>query len=161
MSHRRLSVGVVLLSAITSAILVSSGAEAAEQAPAEPEREVPTEATLGMPIYPTAVYLTSYDAGRGQRYYLFGTQASFVEMVRYYSTMLDERGDRVFNAPATHTFEVGRFRKESMAFPPGVTIKDYTWNASEGYLNPTPNAGNERFPTVIQIVPPPADQSDR
>ena len=45
--------------------------------------EAPTEAMLGLPIYPTAVFLTSYDAGRGQRYYLFGTNSTFDEMVIY------------------------------------------------------------------------------
>ncbi len=115
----------------------------------------PTEATLGLPIYPTAVFLTSYDAGRGQRYYLFGTNVPFDEMVVYYKIVLDEGGDLIFEAPATHMFEVGRFRKETMAFPPGVTIKDYTWNGSEGYLAVPPGAEPTYFSTVIQIVPPP------
>ena len=115
----------------------------------------PTEETLGFPIFPNAVFLTSYDAGRGQRYYLFGTNAAYVDLVQYYSVVLDERGDRVFSAPPTHIFEIGRFRRESMAFPPGVTIKDYTWNGSEGYLNPTLGASPERFRTVVQIMPAP------
>ena len=115
----------------------------------------PTEAMLGLPIYPSAVFLTSYDAGRGQRYYLFGTNATFDEMVVYYKIILDKGGDLVFKAPATHMFEVWRFRKQTMAFPPGVTIKDYTWNGSEGYLNAHPSAEPTRFRTVIQIVPPP------
>jgi hypothetical protein len=110
---------------------------------------------LGVPIYPTAVYLTSYDAGRGQTYHIFGTGSTFEQMVRYYAVVLDEGGDSVFSAPAVHVFETGRFREDSMAFPPSVTIKDYTWNGSEGYLNPTPG-GNERYQTIIQIVPPPA-----
>ena len=123
-------------------------------------QEAPTEATLGLPIYPNARFITSYDAGRGQRFYLFGTNSSFQEMVSYYAAILDERGDRVFDAPATHIFEVGRFREEEMAFPPGVTVKDYTWNGSDGYLNPT---GGEppRFKTVLQLVPPPPGQTQR
>ena len=36
---------------------------------------------LGVPIYPGAQFIASYDAGRGQRYYLFGTNASFAEIV--------------------------------------------------------------------------------
>ena len=127
--------------------------------PAGPQ-DVPTEATLGLPIYPNARFLTSYDAGRGQRFYLFGTNSSFQEMVGYYSVILDERGDRVFDGPATHVFEVGRFREDEMAFPPGVTVKDYTWNGSDGYLNP---AGGEpaRFKTIIQLVPAPPAQTRR
>ena len=125
------------------------------------EDVTPTAETLGFPVYPNAQYLTSYDAGRGQRYYLFGCNSPFAAMVQYYAVVLDERGDRVFDAPPTHIFEIGRFRQESMAFPPGVTIKDYTWNGSEGYLNPTLGAEPERFRTIIQIVPAPAPQPGR
>ena len=117
--------------------------------------QAPTEAALGMPIYPGAVFLTSYDAGRSQRYYLFGTNVTFDEIVNYYKIVLDTRGDLVFEAPATHMFEVGRFREALMAFPPGVTVKDYTWNGSEGYLNPHAGVEPARFRTVVQIVPPP------
>ena len=139
--------------AISVTVMAVAGPQqAAEDAP-------PTEETLGFPVYPNAQYLTSYDAGRGQRYYLFGTNSPFTDMVQYYSVVLDERGDRVFDAPPTHIFEIGRFREESMAFPPGVTIKDYTWNGSEGYLNPKLGAEPERFRTIIQIVPAPAPQA--
>ena len=110
----------------------------------------------GCPIYPGAAFLTSYDAGRSQRYYLFGTNATFDEIVNYYKVVLDTRGDLVFEAPATHMFEVGRFREGTMAFPPGVTVKDYTWNGSEGYLNPHAGVEPARFRTVVQIVPPPS-----
>ena len=127
---------------------------AAATDPAMPEPP-PTEEALGFPVYPSASFLRSYDAGRGQRYFLFGTQSTFVDMVNYYRLLLDEGGDRVFDAPATHIFEMGRFREESMAFPPGVTIKDYTWNGSEGYLHAGGEAGPERYPTIIQIVPAP------
>jgi hypothetical protein len=116
----------------------------------------PTEATLGLPIYPTAQFIASYDAGRGQRYYLFGTTQSFDAMVAYYRTYLKARGDRVFEEPPTHMFEAGRFRDETMAFPPGITIKDFTWGGSKGYPNPKRGTAPDRFPTVIMIVPAPA-----
>ena len=45
-----------------------------------PPAGIPTEATLGVSIYPGAEFLSSYDAGRGQRYYLFGTTAGFLEI---------------------------------------------------------------------------------
>ena len=128
--------------------------------PSVADQAAPTEATLGFPIYPSARYLTSYDAGRNQRYYLFGTNSTFEEMVQYYAIVLDERGDRVFDAPATHVFEVGRFSEEDMAFPPGVTVKDYTWNGSDGYLH-TDGSEAERFKTVIQVVPTPPEQTRR
>jgi hypothetical protein len=106
------------------------------------------------PVYPTAQFIASYDAGRGQRYYLFGATAQYADIVSYYRTQLHERGTQVFKEPPTHMFEVGRFREETMAFPPGVTVKDWTWG-SKGYPNPKLNAQPERFPTVIMIVPPP------
>ena len=129
----------------------------APQQPAAPPAASgePTEATLGLPIYPTAQFIASYDAGRGQRYYLFGTTQSFDAMVAYYRTYLKERGDRVFEEPPTHMFEVGRFRDETMAFPPGITIKDYTWGGAKGYPNPKRGSQPERYPTVIMIVPAP------
>jgi hypothetical protein len=114
---------------------------------------VPTEATLGLPVYPGAQFIASYDAGRGQRYYIFGSSASFVELVAYYRTNLKQKGELVYDVPATHEFDVGRFREESMAFPPGVTIKDYQSDVSQGYPNPKPGGQPARFPTLIQIVP--------
>jgi hypothetical protein len=42
-----------------------------------------------------------------------------------------------------------------MAFPPSVTVKDYTSGGTGGYLNPKRGAKPERFPTIIQIVPNP------
>jgi hypothetical protein len=110
---------------------------------------------LGAPVYPSAVYLTSYDAGRGQRFYLYGVNAPFADMVTYYRTVLKTRGDELFGAPPTHQFETARYRDESMAFPPSVTIKDYTYGGAAGYPNPKTGADPARFPTVIQIVPPP------
>ena len=44
----------------------------------------PNEASLGVPIYPAATFLASYDAGQGQRYYLFGSTAPFADSVAYY-----------------------------------------------------------------------------
>jgi hypothetical protein len=115
----------------------------------------PTAETLGFPVYPNAQFIASYDAGRGQRYYLFGSELPFADLVKYYQSTLKTRGNLVFDAPATHVFEIGRFREETMAFPPGVTIKDYTWNGSAGYMNPQRNATPARFPSIIQIVPSP------
>jgi hypothetical protein len=126
-------------------------ATSAQSSPGEPN-----EQTLGVSVYPGSQFITSYDAGRGQRYYLFGTTAGFAEIVAYYRTLLKQRGEVVFELPPIHMFEVGRFREETMAFPPGVTVKDYTWGGSEGYLNPKRGAQPTHFRTVIQIVPAPA-----
>jgi hypothetical protein len=110
---------------------------------------------LGAPVYPSAVFLTSYDAGRGQRFYLFGSTVPYAELVMYYKTMLKDKGEELFESPPTHQFETAKFRDESMAFAPSVTVKDYTYGGSAGYPNPKPGSP-ERFPTVIQIVPAPA-----
>jgi hypothetical protein len=118
--------------------------------------DVPTEAMLGAPIYPGAQFITSYEAGRGQRFYLFGVGAPFVDMVSYYRTALKQRGEVLFESPPTHQFDTGRFREEVMAFPPSVTIKDYTWGGSAGYPNPKREAQPPHFATIIQIVAAPS-----
>jgi hypothetical protein len=109
-----------------------------------------------VPLYPGAQFLSSYDAGRGQRFYLFGSTASFTDLVAFYRNVLKQRGELIFDAPGTHQFDVGRFREDTMAFPPGVTIKDWTSGGSKGYPNPTPGGDPARFPSIIMIVPAPA-----
>jgi hypothetical protein len=123
--------------------------------PMRPET-TPTEGQLGVQIFPNAQFLRSYDAGRGQRFYIFASQSSFAEVVAYYRTVLRQRGYNVFDTPPTHSFEVGRFREETMSFPPGVTVKDFTSGGSAGYPNPKPGAQPARFPTIVQIVPVPS-----
>jgi hypothetical protein len=134
----------------------------ATQLPPEPagpiDPNAPTAASLGVAVYPTAQFLASYDAGRGQRYYLFGTTASFAELVGYYRTQTGEKGDLVFTDPPTHMFTGGtlaRYREQTMAFPPSVTVKDWTSGGSTGYPNPKIGGQPQRFPSVIMIVPPP------
>jgi hypothetical protein len=122
------------------------------QTPKDPN--APAAAVVWFPVYPAAQFLASYDAGRSQRYYIYGTTTPFADIVNFYRTQLDERGDLVFKEPPTHMFEVGRFREETMAFPPGVTVKDWTWGGSQGYPNPKLGAQPQRFPTIIMIVPP-------
>ena len=117
--------------------------------------DVPTEASLGVPIYPGAEFLTSFDATRGQRYYLFGSNSAFAEIVNYYKTVLKQKGELVYEEPAIHEFDIGKFKEETMAFPPSVTVKDYTWGGSAGYLNPKRGKQPARFKTIIQIVPVP------
>jgi len=125
----------------------------AVQSPAAGQSSAPSAATLGLPVYPTAQFLGSYDAGRGQRYYMYGTAAAYAEVVAYYRAQLKDKGDVVFEQPPTQMFQVGKFREETMAFPPGVTVKDWTWGGSQGYPNPKPGAQPSRFPTLIQFVP--------
>ncbi|HEV8263228.1 MAG TPA: hypothetical protein VGQ19_21020 [Burkholderiales bacterium] len=125
-------------------------------APPSGDSGAPDTVTVWFPVYPAAQFIASYDAGRGQKYYIYGTTAPFADIVTYYRTQLKTRGDLVFEHPPTHMFEVGRFREETMSFPPGVTVKDWTWAGSPGY----PNARRvepPHFPTVIMIVPPPRE----
>jgi hypothetical protein len=136
----------------------ATGAAAPAAAPAPLDPNAPTAVTLGVAIYPTSQFLGSYDAGRGQRYYLFGTTAAFAEVTGYYRIQTDERGDLVFRDPPTHMFTGGtlaRFREETMAFPPSVTVKDWSSGGSQGYPNPKLGAEPTRFPTIIMIVPAP------
>jgi len=124
-----------------------------------PQEPVPTEATLGLSVYPGAQFIASYDAGRGQRYYLFGSAAPFTDLVTYYRSTLKQKGEMVFEVPATYMFEVGKFKEDTMAFPPGVTLKDYQSDISQGYPNPKPGVQPTHFRSVIQIVPaPPASR---
>jgi hypothetical protein len=125
--------------------------ETSSQAPAG----VPTEAMLGVSPYPTSEYLESFDAGRGQRYYLFGTNAAYAEIVGYYKNLMKNGGRTIFEAPAMQQWDLAKFNDQTMAFPPSVVVKDYSWNGSEGYLFVN-GAKEKRFKTVIQIVPTPA-----
>ena len=121
--------------------------------PASALDRAPTEAMLGVPVYPGAQFIASYDAGRDQHYYLFGSAGSFVDLVAYYRILLKQKGELVYDVPATHEFDVGKFDEKTMAFPPGVTIKDFQSDVSQGFPNPKPGGQPARFPTFIQIVP--------
>jgi hypothetical protein len=171
MSVLRIMHPMRLTTVAAAAALVLATAAVAAQAPGPqptaprpgattpaPEQPAPTEDALGLPIYPGAQFLRSYDAGRGQRYFIFGAQASFPEIVAYYRSVLRQRGELVFDRPGTHMFEVGRYRQATMAFPPGVTVKDFSGTGSGGFPNPRAGAQPARFPTVIQIVPAPPQQ---
>ena len=118
-----------------------------------PAEAAPTEVMLGVPVYPGAQFIASYNAGRGQRYYIYGSSATFVDLVTYYRNALKQKGELVYEVPATHEFDVGKFDEDRMAFPPGVVIKDYQSDVSQGYPNPKPGGQPARFPSVIQIVP--------
>jgi hypothetical protein len=140
--------------AVTPAPAAPEQTGAPSQPPPGPT-EVPTEAMLGVPIYPGAQFVMAFDATHGQRFYLFGTNSGFAETVGYYRNVLKQKGELIYEEPAIHEFDIGKFKEESMAFPPSVTVKDYTWNGSAGYLNPKRGATPARFKTIIQIVPNP------
>ena len=120
----------------------------AQAAPAATTSESP----IAAPLYPAAQFLEVIDAGKGQQFHLYGTDAPFAEIVAYYKTTLKNGGRVLFQAPAMHQFDLGRYQEDTMAYPPSVVIKDYTWNGSEGYLHISGTAG-KRYKTIIQIVP--------
>ena len=106
-------------------------------------RQKPSSA---FPIYPARNSSRRTTPGRGQRYYLYGSDCLVCGAGQVLPERAEERGELVFDAPATHVFEVGRFREETMAYPPGVTIKDYTSNGSRGLSEPENGAQPARFP---------------
>jgi len=116
----------------------------------------PSERELGVSVYPAAEFIDSYDAGHGQRYYLFGTNAAYADIVGYYKNVLRDGGRELFRAPAMQQFDLGRFRDDTMAYPPSVVVKDYTWSIdgqpSAGYLF-IDGTKEKHFKTIIQIVP--------
>ncbi|MGE0392798.1 MAG: hypothetical protein AB7P67_04450, partial [Vicinamibacterales bacterium] len=63
----------------------------------DPDR--PTAEQLGIFIPQAAQFVASYDAGRGQRYYIFGTAQPFTDVVTAYRTALREKGSLVFEQP--------------------------------------------------------------
>ena len=132
---------------------VSQAVQPPRQPAPGPNDVPPTEVMLGVSIYPGAEFVGSFDAGKGQRYYLFGSNTSFLELVNYYKTTLKQKGELIFEEPAIHQFDIGKYKEETMAFPPSVTVKDYTWGGSAGYLNPKRGKQPARFKTIIQIVP--------
>ncbi len=88
---------------------------------------------------PGAQFIASYDAGRGQRFYLFGSAASFDGAGDVLPDAAEAARRAGLRCPATHEFDIGRFREETMAFPPSVTIKDYRVGGVAGL--PEPEAG--------------------
>ena len=75
---------------LAGAVWAGTGGAASQAPPARPNtaqnadplrpEPPPSEATLGVAVFPGAQFLRSYDAGRGQRFYLYGASASFAEV---------------------------------------------------------------------------------
>lgn len=155
--------GVLALAACVSGMTVVARTQTAPQGPkpfpgaASPQAASPTptptsSAVDALPVYPASQFLEVLDAGKGQQFHLYGTDAPFAEIVAYYKTTLKNSGRVLFQGPLMHQFDLGRFQEQSMAYPPSVVVKDYTWNGSEGYLHVSGTAST-RYKTIIQIVP--------
>ena len=105
----------------------------------------------GVPIYPGAEMLSSFESGT-QRVFLFGSSMPYSDVVAYYKTQLRSGGNEVFRTPAMQQFDLGSFRSETMDYRPSVVVKDYGATDTAGYLHVTGTA-EKRYRTVIQIVP--------
>ena len=114
----------------------------------------PTDALLGVPgiIAPGLEFLEAFDAGKGQRCYLYGTTAPFLDTVAYYRQLLKDGGRELFKSPAMQQFDLGKFQEQSMTYPPSVVVKDYAAGGSAGYLHVV-GTRQLRYPTIVQIVP--------
>jgi hypothetical protein len=105
----------------------------------------------GVPIYPGAEMLSSFDSG-SQRVFLFGSSMPYADVVAYYKTQLRSGGNEVFRTPAMQQFDLGSFRSEAMDYRPSVVVKDYGTTEQAGYLYVS-GTTEKRYRTVIQIVP--------
>ena len=123
-------------------------APAPPPAPAAPSPQV----LAGAPLYPAADFLDTYDAGRGQKYFIYGTNAPYLDIINYYRQQLGGGGRELFRAPPMQQFDLGRFDEQTMAYPPSVVVKDYAWNGAAGYLFIS-GTTEKRYRTIIQIVP--------
>jgi hypothetical protein len=104
------------------------------------------------PIHPRAELLDAFDAGQGQQYIIYGTDVPYATVVDYYKQLLKSGGTELFRTPAMHRFDLGRFDENTMAYPPSIVVKDYTWNGSPGYLH-VDGSTEKRYRTIIQVVP--------
>ena len=126
--------------------------------PASPTTAIPQDGSAvdphlaGVPIYPGAELLSSFDAGRGQFVFTFGTDMPYSDIVAYYKTQLRSSGTEIFRTPLMQQFDLGQFRAETMAYRPGIVVKDYSASDSAGYLHVS-GTTEKRYRTVIQIVP--------
>ena len=119
--------------------------------PAGAQLTGPSEVLQSVKVPPTAEYLESFDTGKGQRYYIFGTNDSYADVVAYFKTQIRGGSRELFKTPGMFWFDLpGRVTEAS--FPPSVVVKDYTWGTLDGYLF-VDGASSKRFKTIIQIVP--------
>ena len=102
---------------------------------------------------PGAQFIASYDAGRGQRYYIFGSPASFVDLVAYYRTVLKQKGRaglRRARDPRVRRRQVPR-RHDGVSA--GRDDQGLPVGRVAGLSEPEAGRPARAVPDVIQIVP--------
>lgn len=131
----------------------TAGPRPAQVPPPAPREAAPTNDVLrDAPVFPSAQFIGSYDAGHNQRYYLYGTDASYADVLNFYKKQLRDGGRELYKVPAMQQFELGKYDDSTMAYPPSVMVEDYVGDGSKGYLFVS-GTSEKRFRTVIQIVP--------
>jgi hypothetical protein len=140
--------------ALVSSLAAVRAAEQTAPVPPAPVQTAPAPdpRLTGVPMFPGAEFLTSYDAGRDQRQFLFGTNTPYAEVVAYYKTQFKSSGRELFRTPPMQQFDLARFMESTMAYQPSVVVKDYAWMDSPGYLHVS-GTTEKRYKTIIQIVP--------
>ncbi len=106
----------------------------------------------GIAAYPGAEMLDTYDAGKNQRLFVFGTNDTYDAVVTFYKTQLKKSGEEVSRTPRIQQIDLANFDANSMAQRPSVIVKDYTWPDTAGYLHVV-GTTEKRFKTLIQIIP--------
>ena len=56
--------------------------------------------------------LASFDTGRSQRVFLFGSSMPYSDVVAFYKTQLRHGGSEVFKTPAMQQFDLGSFERD-------------------------------------------------
>jgi hypothetical protein len=119
---------------------------AATAAPADP-------LLAGIPLYPCAAFLETFEVGPNQRLFAFGTNDAYLDVVQFYKTQLKKSGEELSKLPAITQFERGTFDSGTMTQRPGIIVKDYAWPAvTDAYLHVSGTTGT-RYRTVIQVIP--------
>jgi hypothetical protein len=106
----------------------------------------------GVPLYPGAEFLQTFDAGLDQTMWSFGTNDSFAAIVAYYKGQFRKSGDEVSKTPAIQQFDLGSFDSRTMAQRPSVIVKDFTWPELSGYLHVS-GTTKKYYKTLIEIIP--------
>jgi hypothetical protein len=106
----------------------------------------------GVPVYPGAAFLQSFDLGAGQWLFMFGTNDLYGSVVTFYKGQIGKSTELSKNTPSIQQFDLGPFDAGRMPQRPSVIVKDFTWPDPAGYLHVSGTA-ETRYKTIIQVIP--------